>query len=170
MSNEIERKFKVKEIPQEILETIKPLELVQTYLDAPVGQERRVRAINNEKFVITVKIPKVCSNKTEKGLIRQELEKEISKEDYELFLHQQKGNQIKKKRYKIPANDGLIYELDIYEGNLDGLMVVEVEFPNKEMAISFKKPDWFGQDVTSNKAYKNASLAEKGMPKDGLER
>ena len=96
MSSEIERKFKVKKVPQEILDTIKPLELVQTYLEAPEGQERRVRAINNEKFVVTVKIPKVSSN----GLIREELEKEITKEDYELFLSQQKGTQIKKKRYK----------------------------------------------------------------------
>ena len=162
MSNEIERKFKVKQVPQEILETIAPLELVQTYLAAPEGQERRVRAINNERFVITVKIPQVSSN----GLIRQELEKEISKEDYELFLHQQKGTQIKKKRYKVPAENGLTYELDIYEGELDGLMVVEVEFPTEELADSFEKPDWFGKDVTSNKAYKNASLAEKGMPRD----
>lgn len=165
MSNEIERKFKVKKLPQEILDTIKPLELVQTYLQAPEGQERRVRAINNARFFITVKIPQVSSN----GLIRQELEKEISKEDYELFLKSQKGMQIKKKRYKIPASDGLIYELDIYEDSLEGLMVVEVEFPTKEMSNSFEKPDWFGKDITSDKRYKNASLAEKGMPKDGLE-
>ena len=166
MSSEIERKFKVKQVPQEILNTITPLELVQTYLEAPEGQERRVRSINNEKFVITVKIPQVSSN----GLIRQELEKEISKEDYELFLHQQKGTQIKKRRYKVPVENGLTYELDIYDGELKGLMVVEVEFPTEEMADSFVAPDWFGEEVTSNKAYKNASLAKKGMPKEGIDR
>lgn len=162
MSNEIERKFKVKKVPQEILDTITPLELVQTYLEAPEGQERRVRAINNETFVITVKIPKVSSN----GLIREELEKEISKEDYELFLKQQKGTQIKKKRYKVPALNNLTYEVDVYEDELKGLIVVEVEFTSEELANKFQKPDWFGKDVTSNKAYKNASLAANGLPRD----
>ena len=162
MSSEIERKFKVKKVPQEILDTIKPLELVQTYLEAPEGQERRVRAINNEKFVVTVKIPKVSSN----GLIREELEKEITKEDYELFLSQQKGTQIKKKRYKVPADNDLTYEVDIYEDELEGLLVVEVEFPTEELANNFEAPDWFGKEVTDNKAYKNASLAMHGLPAD----
>ena len=161
MSSEIERKFKVKKVPQEILDTIEPLELVQTYLEAPEGQERRVRAINNERFVITVKQP-LPNN----PLTRIENEREITEEDYNLFLHQQKGTQIKKKRYKVPANNGLVYEIDIYEGELDGLMVVEVEFPTEEMANNFEKPDWFGRDVTSNKDYKNASLAKNGMPRD----
>jgi CYTH domain-containing protein len=161
MPNEIEKKFKVKKLPTELLKTITPLNLTQTYLEAPKGEERRVRAINNEKFVMTVK-----RSTSQDGLIREEIEKEISKEDYELFLHQQVGTQIKKKRFKIPADNDLTYEVDIYEDDLDGLMVVEVEFPTEEMANSFEKPDWFGRDVTANKAYKNASLASKGMPKD----
>lgn len=164
MSNEIERKFKVKEVPYEVLQNIAPLELVQTYLKAPSGEERRVRAINNKKFVMTVKRPK-----SENGLIREEIEKEISKEDYELFLKQQIGTQIKKSRYKIPAENGLTYELDIYEGELTGLLVVEIEFENEEIANSFTKPAWFGNEVTSDKRYKNASLAKNGMPKEGFE-
>lgn len=164
MPNEIERKFKVKRLPLELLESTSPLELTQTYLEAPEGEERRVRAINNEKFVMTVKRPTANSN------VREEIEKEISKEDYELFLHQQIGTQIKKKRFKIPTDNGLTYELDIYEDGLKGLVVVEVEFPNEEIANNFAVPDWFGEEVTSNKAYKNASLAKKGIPKEGIDR
>lgn len=164
MPNEIERKFKVKQLPLELLENISPLELTQTYLNAPEGEEWRVRAINNEKFVMTVKRPTQNSN------IREEIEKEISEDNYKLFLKGQIGVQIKKKRFKIPADNRLVYELDIYEGKLDGLMVVEVEFPTEEMADSFIPPDWFGEEVTANKRYKNASLAMKGMPKEGIER
>lgn len=166
MSNEIERKFKVKRIPKEILQNITPLELTQTYLKAPDGEERRVRSINNETFIMTIKRPKSSD-----GLVREEIEKEISKEDYELFLHDKIGTQIQKSRYKIPGENGLTYELDIYGGELKGLMVVEVEFTDRdgltaeEVARSFVKPDWFGKEVTSDKDYKNASLAKKGMPK-----
>jgi len=161
MPSEIERKFKVKRLPLELLENIIPLELAQTYLEAPKGEERRVRAINNEKFVMTVKRPKSSD-----GLIREEIEQKISKEDYELFLHQQIGTQITKKRYKLPADNGLTYELDVYDGDLKGLMVVEIEFPTEELANNFEKPDWFGEEVTSDKRYKNASLAKNGMPSE----
>ena len=81
-------------------------------------------------------------------------------------MHDKIGTQIKKSRYKIPAENDLVYELDIYHDNLDGLMVVEVEFANEELANNFVKPNWFGREVTDNKDYKNASLAKKGMPKD----
>jgi len=111
MANEIERKFKVKRLPLEFLETILPLEIAQTYLEAPEGEERRVRAINNKKFVMTVKRPTQNSN------VREEIEKEISEDNYKLFLKGQIGNQIKKKRFKIPADNGLTYELDIYMAN-----------------------------------------------------
>lgn len=158
MPNEIERKFRVKEIPSTLP---KPLELTQTYLEAPQGEERRVRSINDEKFVMTIKRPK-SSN----GLVREEIEKEISKEDYELFLKSQIGTQIKKKRYKIHEDNDLTYELDVYEGKLKGLAVVEVEFTSKEDAAQFQAPEWFGDEVTSNIAYKNSSLALNGMPSD----
>jgi CYTH domain-containing protein len=77
MSSEIERKFQLKRIPKDIIKDIVPLEIVQTYLQAPEGQERRVRAINNETFVITVKRPI-----SEDGLKREENEREIIKEAY----------------------------------------------------------------------------------------
>jgi len=170
MANEIERKFKVEKLPKELLEHIIPLELTQTYLKSPEGEERRVRSINNETFVMTVKRPKSSD-----GLVREEIEKEISREDYELFLHSKIGTQIKKSRYKIPGENGLVYELDIYDGELKGLKVVEVEFTDtpdftaEELANKFEKPHWFGREVTANKEYKNSSLAKNGMPKDCLE-
>ena len=68
MSNEIERKFKVKRLPKEILVNIIPLELTQTYLNAPEGEERRVRSIDNETFIMTIK-----RAKSSDGLILEEI-------------------------------------------------------------------------------------------------
>ena len=39
------------------------------------------------------------------------------------------GNVITKTRYKIPLNQGLTLELDLFEGLFDGLVMGEVEFP-----------------------------------------
>ena len=162
LQNEIERKFVVKKLPD--LTNITPLDLTQTYLKAPEGEERRVRSINNKTFVMTIKRP-ISSD----GLTREEVEKEISKEDYELFLTQKIGNTIHKTRYKIPAGNGLVYELDIYHDKLKGLEIVEVEFSSEKEAKEFENPDWFGKEVTSDKRYKNASLAKKGIPKEAFE-
>jgi CYTH domain-containing protein len=158
MPKEIERKFKVKKLPLELLEDIDPLELTQTYLQAKDGEEVRVRAINNSTFIMTMK------RATNSANVREEIECELTPEEYRAYLKLQIGTQIQKRRYKIPGDNGLTYELDVYQGDLEGLMVVEVEFPTEEMANSFVKPDWFGNEVTSDKRYKNASLAKNGMP------
>ena len=41
-----------------------------------------------------------------------------------------------------------------------------IEFPSLEEAESFVAPDWFGKDVSEEKAYKNTSLSLYGMPKE----
>ena len=71
-----------------------------------------------------------------------------------------------KKRYLVPLEQGLTAEVDLYEGSLSGLMTTEVEFPSLEAAEQFVPPEWFGRDVSGEKAYKNTSLSLNGMPKE----
>ena len=71
---------------------------------------------------------------------------------------------ITKKRYLIPLEGtDLTAELDIFEGSLAPLVIVEVEFPDDESSDSFVKPEWFGEEVTHDPAYRNASLATKNI-------
>lgn len=51
-------------------------------------------------------------------------------------------------------------KLDIFEGKLAPLQLVEVEFETKEDAERFAPPVWFGEDVTFDKNYKNNSLCK----------
>lgn len=62
----------------------------------------------------------------------------------------------------------LVFEVDTYRGDLDGLVVVEVEFPSARHAEAFAPPPWFGREVTSDPAYKNRSLAALGLPDEAL--
>ena len=55
-------------------------------------------------------------------------------------------------------------ELDVYHGELTGLVTVEVEFSSLEEAESFSPPAWFGEDITEDKRYKNKNLARNGRP------
>lgn len=56
-------------------------------------------------------------------------------------------------------------ELDVYAGELDGLLTAEVEFPDEETAVAFEAPEWFGEEVTGNTSYLNETLATEGAPR-----
>lgn len=149
---EIERKFLTLEIPFS-LKGFVCKEMTQSYVSfQPTIRIRR----SGDSYYLTVK---------GKGhLAREEFELIISWEEYERLRLKIEGREIVKKRYLIPLEDGLVAELDVYEGELAGLFTTEVEFPNMAAAEAFIPPFWMGQDVSYDKAYKNTSLARDGMP------
>jgi len=74
------------------------------------------------------------------------------------------GKRVQKTRYEIPYNKKII-ELDFYHDTLDGLIIAEVEFSSEVESNEFIIPNWFGEEVTENKFYKNKNLALFGKPK-----
>ena len=150
---EIERKFLTKQIPFDI--TAYPYKQIsQAYIS--FSPTIRIRQ-SDEKYILTVK---------GKGhLAREEFELLLTKEDYDRLLLKTEGTPVIKKRYLVPV-EKYTAEVDIYEGDLEGLMTTEVEFPSLEEAENFVAPDWFGKDVSEEKAYKNTSLSLYGMPKE----
>jgi adenylate cyclase len=52
-----------------------------------------------------------------------------------------------------------LIEIDIYRRKHKGLVVAEVEFPNRTACRKFMAPAWFGREVTGNKRYSNVRLA-----------
>jgi CYTH domain-containing protein len=160
---EIEKKFLIdyNKIPRDILEKAKKIlekaekkKIVQYYIK--FDPETRVRSIDNEKFFKTEKrgIPG-------KTLSRVEIEEEISREQYSEILKKNCSDFcVQKDRYNIGFM-GVTIELDVYSEELKGLVVAEIEFDSEQDANKFTPPSWFGEDVTSNKEFKNASLAQK---------
>ena len=57
------------------------------------------------------------------------------------------------------AYEGLVAEVDVFHGRHDGLVLVEVEFPNTQTANNFVPPEWFGEDVSEDPCYRNSFLA-----------
>jgi adenylate cyclase len=98
------------------------------------------------------------------GRVRVEEEIEIDDERFERLWPLTEGLRIEKRRYEIDAGDGLVIELDVYGGDLDGLVVAEVEFDSEEAAEAFAVPTWLGEDVTEDVRYKNQRLARDGAP------
>lgn len=150
---EIERKFLVRELPKN-LEVFPKEEIEQTYISTDPTIRLRKADCN---YILTVK---------GKGqLAREEFELPLSLGQYTALLKKAETPSVSKTRYIIPIGNGLKAELDIYHGNLDGLLTVEVEFDTIENAKSFIPPDWFSDDVSYDKRYKNTSLAIIGLPK-----
>ncbi len=80
-------------------------------------------------------------------MAREEYNLPLTKEAYEQLRPKIEGVLIAKRRYCIPLEPYTI-ELDVFEGELDGMTLAEVEFPSMEEAEAFCPPEWFVKDVT----------------------
>ena len=150
---EIERKFLVKKIPDN-LDTYERIDMIQGYLNtAPVVRVRK----ENDDYVLTYKGSGLLSH--------SEYNLPLNKESFEHLLKKCDGIIISKSRYKIPIENGLIAELDIFKGDLDSLKLVEVEFGSVEEANNFIPPEWFGEDVTTDGRYHNSYISKYGLLK-----
>lgn len=121
---------------------------------APDGGEVRVRARDGECF-LTVKHGT--------GVVREEHETVISVDLFEALWLLTEGRRVEKRRLLVPLGD-LVAEVDVFEGELSGLVVAEVEFPTVEAAAAWEPPAWFGTEVSTDKRFKNQSLALHGPP------
>jgi CYTH domain-containing protein len=146
---EIERKFLVCELPQD-LGAFPSTEISQGYLvSTDDGLQVRLRK-KSAQYSLTYK----------RGLgnVREEREVALTSEQFSTLWPATEGKRLTKTRYEIPFGDRVV-EIDIYSGKHDGLVVAEVEFDDEESAINFQPPDWLGEDVTGDPRYSNQLLA-----------
>ncbi|TRW95637.1 CYTH domain-containing protein [Paracoccus sp. M683] len=97
--------------------------------------------------------------KSDGGLIRDEREITIGSAEFDMLWPATKGRRVEKTRHRGTLPGGQPFELDVFSGDLAPLMLVEVEFPSEEVALSFLPPSWFGKEVTEDKRFKNRALA-----------
>lgn len=153
---EIERKFLLDAVPEEAA-SVPSSRMRQGYLSTGAEGEVRVRDTDGV-FTLTVK--------SGAGWVREETEVPLTGEQFEALWPATEGLRLVKRRYRLPAG-ALIYEVDVYEGALAGLVVAEVEFPGLAAAERFSPPAWFGREIGDDVRYKNAVLAAHGLPDRG---
>lgn len=159
---EIEQKFLINEYPKN-LEAYECKDMIQGYLlTSPVLRIRK----SNDYYIFTFKTKKGNSyDDITNACICEEVESELTKEAFEHLLTKCDGAIIKKKRYVIPLDEqivgiaGLKAELDIFEGDFEGLAFAEVEFNDITDFERFNKPDWLGENVSDDIRYKNNYLS-----------
>jgi len=149
---EIEKTFLVKKIPD--LSSVERTKIKQGYISFPPSP-LRIRQ-KGDIFELTKKIPLRENDHSSNEEIN------IILTDYEFNkLWTQVEKSLEKSRYCINIGENLIAELDVFEGDLSGLVFVEVEFPSKEIMESFVPPLWFGKDITQESFSANSFLAGK---------
>jgi adenylate cyclase len=149
---EVERKFLVSEAPS--VDDAGGAEIEQGYLAVGEDGEVRLRRKGDDRL-LTVK--------RGSGLSREEEEIELEPDLFERLWPLTEGRRLRKHRYTIDHGEHCI-EFDVYEGDLDGLMLAEVEFSSEEEARAFEPPEWFGHEVTGDEEYLNETLAVQGSP------
>ncbi len=145
MGTEIERKFLVVGDSWRGLGTGKRYR--QGYLSTVKERTVRVRTVGDKGY-ITVKGITI-------GAKRAEYEYEVPVGDANEMLELCQRPLVEKTRFRIPYG-GLVFELDEFEGDNRGLIVVEVELKSEDQTV--KLPEWIGKEVTTDPRYFNANL------------
>lgn len=148
MAIEIERKFLVNRAKWSALEK-------------PVGKLfKQGYILSDDKRTVRIRVTDEAAYLTLKGSTTG-----ISRAEYEYIIPIADGNEIlagltvsaiEKVRYEIDFA-GNTWEVDIFSGDNDGLIVAEIELGHEEQ--TFEKPDWAELEVTDDYRYTNASLS-----------
>ena len=147
---EIERKFLVTNTDF-ISESNSNNRIVQGYLNSDPSRTVRVR-IKGEQGFLTIKGKGNAS-----GTTRFEWEKEIDVAEAESLLLLCEKGIIDKIRYEILVGKHT-FEVDVFSGENQGLIMAEVELSNEN--DFFEKPKWLGNEVTGDKRYYNSYLSK----------
>ena len=124
----------------------------------------RIRTVDDKQARLTLKIGVDGSQ-----MSRHEFEYEVPIADAEELLKLANGATISKTRYDIPRGDH-IWEIDVYDGALEGLVVAEVEMKSEDEKP--ERPSWIGRELTGDKRFSNQALAEGSLGenwRDGLQ-
>ncbi len=146
MATEIERKFLVENDTWR--DGTVGVRIAQGYLARDGNSTVRIR-IGGQQAWITVKSRSI-------GISRLEFEYEIPLEDAREMLELCHPSVIHKTRHEI-AYAGHVWEVDVFAGENQGLIVAEVELEHE--SISPEIPPWIGAEVSDDPRYGNSRLS-----------
>ncbi|HEY7257335.1 MAG TPA: CYTH domain-containing protein [Solirubrobacterales bacterium] len=156
MTTEVERKFLLDELPS-ISEGSEPIHIEQGYLAIDERAEVRVRRADRECLLTA---------KGGHGEVREEVEIHLGEAQFEALWPLTEGRRLRKARHLIPLEGELKVELDVFAGDLDGLVVAEIEFADVDQSHRFEPPGWLGEEITGDHRYAGQSLAVNGAPSE----
>jgi adenylate cyclase len=155
MTLEIERKFLVANDSWKN-SVVRSIRIRDGLIANNKGHKARVR-IANDVATIAVKSRR-------SGLACTEFEYVIPNSDAEEMLRIMcEGNVLDKTRHFV-SHAGNTWQVDVYEGLLDGVVLAEIELTDADQKLTL--PDWIGAEVTADPAYRKINMvAAARVPK-----
>jgi adenylate cyclase len=149
MGKEIEHKFTV--VNDSWKQTVtRSARFRQGYMGTDEKASVRIR-LEDDKANINIKSATL-------GIQRMEYEYQIPVDDANEMLNSLCHKPIiEKTRYFVPYK-GKTWEVDVFEGDNDGLVVAEIELNDENE--SFELPEWAGEDVSHDTRYYNVCLVK----------
>ncbi len=149
MGKEIERKYLVHQDRWDAHLKGSGIPYQQGYLLNTAEKIVRVRTAGSKGF-ITIKGPV-------SGITRTEFEYDIPLQDAQDLLQQFCESVIHKIRHTL-EHDGKAWEVDVFQGNNEGLIVSEIELQSEDEIVVL--PNWVDKEVSDDPRYFNSYLAE----------
>ena len=146
MAKEIERKYRIKDNTWKS-EIHSSHTIKQGYLNLEPTRTVRVRIMGPKAF-LTIKGKNIKTT-------RLEFEYEIPIDDALQLLQLCEKPLLEKTRHEIHINK-LIWEIDEFEGDNQGLIIAEVELQDENQEIEL--PSWIEKEVSHESRYYNSSL------------
>ena len=115
-----------------------------------VGEDNWVSRIRiaDQNIILTMKGKRLHASATE---LEWKINSLPSMQNLEQLPH------VIKTRYNKLGSDGLLWEIDEFEGSLAGLILAEVELESQDQVVEI--PSWIGMELTGLGNWSNAALA-----------
>ncbi|NVJ96863.1 MAG: CYTH domain-containing protein [Alphaproteobacteria bacterium] len=141
---EIERKFLVR---PGVVDLRGGEEISQWYIMRGEGRSLRVRH-SSGRFILAAKVGK--------GIVRQEVERELSDGEARGLIDSALEAPVEKIRHSVKSGNH-VWSIDQFKGANEGLLLAEIELQAKDE--QFERPAWIGKEVSGDPAFQNANLA-----------
>jgi CYTH domain-containing protein len=153
---ERERRYLLRDLPEGLTRADHHLQITDNYITGTRLRIRKVRDPKTNKWIVkfTQKFAPNAEDLT-RTIITNTYLNAIEAETLAVF----EANEIRKNRYPFEF-EGRRFSIDMFLGDLFGLVLAEVSFETDEEVDSFPKPPFALADVTDNEMFTGGRLSE----------
>ena len=153
---ERERRYLLQDLPEGLTRASPHLQITDNYITGTRLRLRRVRDPQTNKWTVKLTQKFVPDPETlSRAIITNIYLNALEAETFAVF----DANEIRKNRYPFEFN-GRRFSVDMFLGDLFGLVLAEVSFETDEELDSFSKPSFAIADVTNNELFTGGRLCE----------
>jgi CYTH domain-containing protein len=154
---ERERRYLLQDLPEGITRPHPHLQITDNYITGTRLRFRRVRDPRTNKWIVKLTQKFAADpNDLSRTIITNTYLNALEAEVFSVFFN---TNEIRKNRYYFQF-DGHDFSVDMFLGDLFGLVLAEVSFETDEELDSFAKPPFALADVTNNELFSGGKLCE----------